>query len=445
MKIKNLILVVSLTAFYCCTSEDIPTTMETEMHEEKANNSIYYRSFDEAKEIAENSINMLDNSNMTTRGVSNTRKLNLKTGVKAICKPTIGTRGAETNPDTLLYIFNFEDNNGFSIVSASRETEGLIAVAESGSYDPDVPTGNPGFDTYMEMAKAYIIHEDQEASLSRNNTRSSEYPIMCRPQYDTVFNKQVSPMVSVRWGQNGRMGQYFSNLHSGCVTTALAQVMSHYKYPNTLSLTYNNRDTNSTSLDWQSICNHTYTYVYNNRDAADYQIGRMARQLAEIAGFSCVGNETRISKENGKRAIQSLGYQTSSFIDYGMVDSPADIESGYSMANGLAAGRIVCMFGFNNSNVGHAWIIDGCYYIKAIYRLMATNDGTTWYVYQEGGTYRTCHNHINWGWDGDQNGYYLGTVLNACDILEHDDNTGSIGSVTGRNFYRNVKYFFAWH
>ena len=32
--------------------------------------------------------------------------------------------------DTLLYVFNFEDEQGFAVVSAIRQTEGLIAVIE---------------------------------------------------------------------------------------------------------------------------------------------------------------------------------------------------------------------------------------------------------------------------------------------------------------------------
>ena len=40
-------------------------------------------------------------------------------------------------------------------MSASRQTDGLIAVTEAGNYDPAVPTNNPGFDMYIKMAEAY--------------------------------------------------------------------------------------------------------------------------------------------------------------------------------------------------------------------------------------------------------------------------------------------------
>lgn len=80
------------------------------------------------------------------------------------------------------------------------------------------------------------------------------------------------------------------------------------------------------------------------------------------------------------------------------------------------------MRGENKGNDGHAWVIDGCYYVKALYRLMATYDGTTWSVFQEMGTYKTCHNHINWGWNGDYNGYFNGWVYNAYQAVKYDEN-----------------------
>ena len=107
------------------------------------------RSFSETVEIAQNSIRMLEEDMVETRGVSPARRLNLESGVKAFRQVSTRSDSPTSDNDTLLYVFNFDDNQGFAVVSASRHTEGLIAVVEEGSYDPAVPTGNPGFDTYM--------------------------------------------------------------------------------------------------------------------------------------------------------------------------------------------------------------------------------------------------------------------------------------------------------
>ena len=49
-----------------------------------------------------------------------------------------------------------EDNKGFAVISASKKTEAVLAITESGNYDPYVVKGIEGFDYYMDAAKTYI-------------------------------------------------------------------------------------------------------------------------------------------------------------------------------------------------------------------------------------------------------------------------------------------------
>ena len=93
-----------------------------------------------------------------------------------------------------MYVFNFNDEQGFAVVSANRQTEGLIAAVEMGSYDPAIPTGNPGFDTYMQMAKVYVANTEViEKEAKVTTTKSSQGIQMCKPVYDTVFLKKINP------------------------------------------------------------------------------------------------------------------------------------------------------------------------------------------------------------------------------------------------------------
>ena len=92
----------------------------------------------------------------------------------------------------------------------------------------------------------------------------------------------------------------------------------------------------------------------------------------------------------------------------------------YSMATALSRNELIIMRGVNCYNHGHEWVIDGCYYVKARSRIMATYDGETWEVYQEMYTHKTCQNHINWGWDGHYNGYFNGWVFDAREPLVSD-------------------------
>lgn len=74
------------------------------------------------------------------------------------------------------------------------------------------------------------------------------------------------------------------------------------------------------------------------------------------------------------------------------------------------------------------------------------DDGVTWSVFQEMATYKTCHNHINWGWNGAGNGYFYSNVLNAYNAIQYDSNLAYLlPSGQNYNFYSSVKYFPVWH
>ena len=76
---------------------------------------------------------------------------------------------------------------------------------------------------------------------------------------------------------------------------------------------------------------------------------------------------------------------------------------------------------------------------------MISYDGVNWSVFQEVGTCRTYHNHINWGWRGKGNGYFYSNILNAYNAIQYDDYNNSLPSGQNLNFYNNVKYFAVWH
>ena len=354
------------------------------------------RSYAEAVEIAQNSIKMLQEESATTRGNKPVRTLNLTSGIKAICQPQTRSIGNDSDNDTLLYVFNFNDEQGFAVVSANRQTEGLIAAVEMGSYDPAIPTGNPGFDTYMQMAKVYVANTEViEKEAKVTTTKSSQGIQMCKPVYDTVFFKKINPRISVRWGQKQRMGQYCPNGVCGCSNTAAAQIMSYFQYPSSINLTFEERDVNSTALNWTAMCTHQYSNASYNRDEADTQIGRLARQLGKISNSSyhsypdATKNSTETAVNKSRNTFQTLGYNVSNIInyDYRINANAYDSDAGYTLASKLAKNELIFMVGYNNENRrARVGLLIGCYYVKALHRIMCTYDGR-----KLGGLSRTRH------------------------------------------------------
>lgn len=441
---KSLFILALFASIISCSNEDsLLGTISDDEQVPYQNDVINRRSFEEVVQIAENSISMIENNETKTRSHASNRTIDLANGVKAMCKTKTRANGEGTANDTLLYILNFKDNQGFAVVSACRQTDGLIAVIESGHYDPSTPTGNSGFDNFMTMAYNLVSLESQK-SIIKESTRSGN-PIMCKPVYDTIFNKKVEPKINVRWGQKQRMGQFCRNGIAGCSNTAVAQIMSYFKHPKTLTLTYPNRDTNTTALDWTSICKHIDTSVGYNRDDADLQIGRLARQLGQYSGSNYDEKSATSTTTKGSRStLSKLGYTVGNIVSLTPTNGVFADDDLYEFANILSQNKLIFMRGEHKGNDGHAWVIDGCYYVKALYRLMATYDGTTWSVFQEMGTYKTCHNHINWGWDGYYNGYFNGWVYNANQAVKYDENVNHPTDST-LVFTNNFMYFTVTH
>lgn len=281
---KYLSVIFTSLILVSCVNNDWEVANENLVSQAQANPNC--RSYSEVLKIAENSISLLTNNRMISRCSVEKRTINLETGVRTyIQHPTRASMNSSLSNDTLLYVFNFNDDKGFVVVSVNRQAEKLIAVTDSGYYDPNVRTGNPGFDTYMDMAKGYLksLNNNLVESNTINSRSSDNQWRMYKEVYDTVFNAQVAPMLTTRWGQQGITGYYCPNKISGCSNIALAQIMAHYKHPSSMSLTFSGRDCNNIFFDWNEISKVTYSSDSYFQSDAEMQIGRFVRQLGELS------------------------------------------------------------------------------------------------------------------------------------------------------------------
>ena len=108
-------IIVSLVCTSCqeeCITPEEVSSDDSSIHFEK-------RSYDEALAIAQESLSMLDDAK-TRSGQCQTIDLSNTQYVLSN-----RTRSGQDTLDTLLYIFNFADDAGFSIVSANKAMTGL--------------------------------------------------------------------------------------------------------------------------------------------------------------------------------------------------------------------------------------------------------------------------------------------------------------------------------
>lgn len=358
------------------------------------------RSYEEALQIAQASIQMVDGL-APTRAAS-PRKIALSD--TKVCKLDTQTRTSSDINDTLMYVFNFEDNQGFAIISACKNAEALIAVTEKGHYDPAVRSDNENFNFYMDMAKKHI------ASMPRFDPGfipdDPEYEIV-----DTTFylygQLPVTPYVTVNWGQRNPEGELCPNGICGCVNTAIAQIMSYYEYPTSIEITYVNNPFTQ-NLNWTGMKAHVkhpqqlYCLDYDYHIA----ISRLCRQLGKYNNSSYELSSTGTDPIVVPACMSHYGYNTTGWLSY-----TSEIAHVY---DNLALGKLYLIGGEMSSNIGHCWVLDGFQNINYQHVLARKLvGGFVWEILEIYDSGVLDLYHFNWGWDGDCNGYFSTNVFDT--------------------------------
>ena len=290
------------------------------------------------------------------------------------------------------YVFNAGQNQGFVIVSGDDRTETVLGYATSGNFDVDnIP---PAMADLLNYYSHQIEAIQQGASVA---TRSINHP-------------QVAELLTVKWNQGEPYNSktplgYYSNLNdgfhclTGCVATAMAQVLYHQRYVNATQATipgYQNyfywkppsgdkyaylaEIPSGSALEWDKMVDNyeTQTTTQDQQDAV--------ANLMLYCG-TAVNMKYNLPEGGGSSASVSdipdvlkkyFGYSRGT--RYVSRDNYSDSDWDNLIYNEIASGRPVIYGGQTAKDEGHAFIIHG---------------------YDGNGNYA-----INWGWGGYQDNYF---------------------------------------
>lgn len=333
------------------------------------------RTFSQAKAIAERKAALL--------GI----KIDKKAAAKA---PSMN--GGTTTAVSPYYVFPFGENKGFAIVSGDDDMPEIVGYADHGTYDANnMPAAMAAFlNNYratieaVKQGNASAIKNIAEAkALRANNTRATT---------------AVSPLLGdIKWNQstpyNNMCPKYDdTNLSAtGCVATAMAQVMMYWKYPNELKADIPEYKTSTHELtvagetkgqkyDWENMLPSYYSGNYNQTQAD---------AVAKLMLHCGKAVKMNYSMESGAivtpdRLAKYFGYDSDLMLDlsrtcFTLAEWTAIIDKE------LQAKRPI-LYGGQTTKSGHQFVCDG-------------SDGNGLY-------------HINWGWGGYQDGYFDITILN---------------------------------
>lgn len=292
------------------------------------------------------------------------------------------------------YVFPNGEGKGFTVVSGDDRLPGVVGYSDKGTYDEENLPSN-----YVGFMKAY---EEMVGQLDNGDSRASASIAEAKALRSSGYQQPaVAPLLgNIQWNQmtpyNNMCPKYNGTNRSvtGCVATAMAQVMMYYQYPTTLQANipaYVSHTKNLSipqinkgeSYDWANMLPQYASYEPLNY--TDAQATAVAK-LMYHCGVACEMDYGPSSGANVTPAILStyFGYDSDLMQDLNR-DAFTLAEWSQIMDKELSAKRPILYSG-RSSDGGHEFVCDG-------------TDGNGLY-------------HINWGWGGYQDGYFDVTILN---------------------------------
>lgn len=280
----------------------------------------------------------------------------------------------------VFYVFNSSD--GFVIVSGDDRAEEILGYG-AGQFDiNNIPCG---------MRDLFNVYKEEIEFLQTHPKLAVERVSQSTP---SLMATSVSPLISTKWGQespyNNQCPMYGSvRCLTGCVATAMAQIMQYWQYPSSApamsAYTTSSLNISVPNLPAKSLS-------YNKSNDAIAWLMRYAGQAVfmDYGTKTTTGGSGAVSDPDAKNAfVNKFKYSSSAHFEY--KDNYSDTQWNNMLKNELNAGRpVYYRASHKNTNgtySGHAFIIDG---------------------YNASGKY-----HINWGWDGSYSGSSTYFSLNA--------------------------------
>ena len=289
----------------------------------------------------------------------------------------VKTRAATTATQQPYYVFNDDAGKGFVVIAGDDKMGKVLAYSKEASID--MANLNPEarylFDSYRQ------VYEE----LGKNKTLTT------RAGAATKTADAVQPLLKSKWGQDypySKLTQYVT----GCVATAVAQVMYYHKWPaqgkgqESYKVTFDNTvrsaDFTKSHYDWDNMLPD-----YNRRNITTKQEDAVALLMNDVGIATNMQYTDRASSTQSYMAERALR----NYFDYdaSMVTRANEGVDNFIeiVKKELRNGFPLYISGDSRSGGGHAWVCDGF-------------DKEDMF-------------HMNFGWNGQANGYYSLATLSV--------------------------------
>ena len=327
------------------------------------------------------------------------------TGLKT--QPELSLKYTYTSNDgtPTIYVFDI-DQTGFILVSADDMVEPVLGYSFNGPFD--INRVSPSF---ISWSNAYS--EDIAAAVSQQNPLDANYIQAASTEWQALQHndisfyaqkdsKDVDALVTSTWDQGYGYNEFcpeYSNgpgghSYTGCVATAMAQIIRYWGYPST---GFGTSTYSHFRYGRQTAVHDSVIYDYANMpNAVNYYSSSTQKQAVSLLCYHCgVSVEMdyqSVDKPDGSGAhtedvadaIKHFGYFEAR---HAYLNDLGTEQWKELVRNEINNGRPILYRGVSGT-YGHAFVCDG-------YR--ASQDKY----------------HFNWGWSGYQDGYYTMSNMNG--------------------------------
>ena len=300
------------------------------------------------------------------------------------------------------YVFNLNNNQGWVLVADDDRAMPILGYSKSGEFvTENLPSNIEDWLVGISNEIQYVIDNDIVAD-ERTTSQWKELFAGISTEFINRGEKVVNPLVQTRWNQMPYYNdlcpydnQYGERTVTGCVATAMAQVLKYWNYPAVGSGSHS-YSTNSygtlyanfggTQYDWDNMPNRV-TSTNNAVATLMYHCGvsvDMSYGVAATGGSGAFVISQYTNSENcAEFAYKNyFGYKSTAHGE--MKDNIGDSQWKSMLRADLDASRPLVYAGFGNG--GHCFVCDG---------------------YDNSDKF-----HFNWGWDGQNDGYFSLSALN---------------------------------
>jgi surface protein len=280
------------------------------------------------------------------------------------------------------YVFNIDSVNGYVIVSGDDRMPDVLGYAYHGTYKPEeIPENMRAWlQEYVEEYQYLQSHSDAKGASLTSVTGDAVLPLLDCTWNQTFPYNNLCPKINSK------------TTYTGCVATAMAQVMYYHKWPKQTTKAIPAYTTKSagiympqieiTTIDWDNM---VPSYGYNGGTSVQNQAVAKLMLLCGCAVEMNYGLDGSAAYCNPNALTEYFGYNKLSVSEVRRSSYSSNTWN-QMIYDEVKEGRPVLYSG-ESYDSGHQFVIDG----------YDNND----------------YFHVNWGWGGSQDNYFLLSSLNG--------------------------------